>query len=56
MDTKSLSSKYVYWAQKLSSYHFKSIINSPKLIELLMPCPNILSRILRKKKSSKLRI
>ncbi len=56
MDTKNLSSRQVRSAQELSNTTSELIIGRAKLIELLMPCFDTPSGVLRKKRPSKPRI
>ena len=55
MNTKSLSSKQVCWAQELFCYHSESNIVSIRLMELPIPCLNTLSKVLRRKTPSERR-
>ena len=56
INTKSLNSKQVRWAQNCQSTISGLIINRAKLMKLVMLCLNIFSRVLRKKKLFKPKI
>lgn len=56
MNIKSLSSRQVRWAQKLSRYHFRIDYRQSGLIELLMFCRASLKVAIAKKKIYEMRI